>query len=96
MSKSNIKSYPPLQPTKSGKVRHPDEWGKSMGYRIPRIFGTANQESEDGKPSCSFHHAMLLQNKTQFYEQFLLLKKFLLKLNHMNSRNTKRAFQKDL
>lgn len=58
MSKSNIKSYPPLQPTESGKVRHPDEWGESMGYRTPRIFGTANQESEDGKPSCSFHHAM--------------------------------------
>lgn len=63
MSKSNIKSYPPLQPTESGKVRHPDEWGESMGYRIPPVFGTANQESEDGKPSCSFHHAMLLKKK---------------------------------
>lgn len=51
-----------------------------------------------GKPSYSILHAKLLggkkQNKTQVYEQFLLLKKFLLKLSHMNVGIAKGLFKK--
>lgn len=70
-----------------------------MGCRIPGLFGTASQESERmGKPSCSILHEKLLggkkQNKTQVYEQFLLLKKFLLKLSHMNVGIAKGLFKK--
>ena len=54
-----------------------------MGYRIPGIFGTANQESEDGEAILFISPCYVIgkkkQNKTQVYEQFLLLKKLFFK-----------------
>lgn len=69
-----------------------------MGCRIPGIFGTANQESEDGEAILFNAPCKVIggkkQNKTQVYEQFLLLKKFLLKLSHMNVGIAKGLFKK--
>lgn len=84
MSKGNIKSYPPLQPTESKKY--------VILMSGERVWVIAYQEYSElqiknlrmGKPSCSIHHAVIGKNKTkqktQVYEQFLLLKKLLLKL----------------
>lgn len=63
MSKRNIKSYPPLQPTESKKY--------VILMSGERVWVIAYQEYSEleiknlrmGKPSWSFHHAMLLKKK---------------------------------
>lgn len=72
-----------------------------MGYRIPGIFGTANQESEDGEAILFISPCYVIgkkkQNKTQVYEQFLLLKKlFLNKIKSHECRNNKKPFPRGL
>lgn len=94
MSKGNIKSYPPLQPTESKKY--------AILISGERVWVIAYQEYLElqiknlrmGKPSFSFLHAVLLKKKSQIYEQFLFLKKLLLKLNHMIEGITKDLFKK--
>lgn len=67
-----------------------------MGYRIPGIFGTVNQESEDGETILfiSLRYVIWGKKKSQVYEQFSFLKKLLLKLNHIIEGIT--TFSKDL
>lgn len=85
MSKGNIKSYPPLQPTESKKyvILTSGERVWVIAYKEYSELQIKNLRM--GKPSCSF--TMLCywkKTKSQVYEQFLLLKNFPLKLSHMN------------
>lgn len=62
------------------------------------MFGTANQESEDGEAILLISPCFVVgkKKKSQFYEQSLLLKKFFSKIKSHECRNTNRPFQGDL
>lgn len=69
-----------------------------MGYRIPGIFGTANQESEDGEAILFIHHALLLwETIISGLWTILALEEIFSKIKSHECRNNnnKRPFQKD-
>lgn len=99
MSKGNIKSYPPLQPTESKKY--------VILMSGERVWVIAYQEYSElqiknlrmGKPSCSIHHAVIGKNKTKQKNSclwtILALKEVVVKIKSHECRNSKRPFQKD-
>lgn len=96
MSKGNIKSYPPLQPTESKKY--------AILISGERVWVIAYQEYLElqiknlrmGKPSFSFLHAMLLKKKISDLWTVLVLEEGTSKIKSHDWRNNKRPFQKDL
>ena len=65
MSKGNIKSYPLLQPTESKKyvILMSGERVWVIAYQEYSALQIKNLRM--GKPSCSFHHVILLEKKTK-------------------------------
>lgn len=67
-----------------------------MGYRIPGVFGTANQESEDGEAILFISPCCVIEKKISDLWTVLVLEEVTSKIKSHDWRNNKRPFQKDL